>query len=287
MRTHTIGASAQLITYSHFRSNVVRRGLFVVAMLFAPLMLGCASSSSAKDKLVEGYRQLESPRPDYVAMSAAAEAYLAEQPTGPGAAEALYLRGRAVEEKSQQDARSPESDLAQAQAAYTQALTQSPRLGVEGLIRAGLGNVLYFQNRFAPAITELAAGYEKLERDFDKAWALYRVGLCQQRIGQWTQADQTFSLVRQQFPGTEQARRAGERTGARAFWVQVGTYAAAPAADAVVADLKRQGLAAQKFMDATRPGVQIVRVGPLATYSLASEFKQKVWAKYPAAVIVP
>jgi len=250
------------------------------------MLTGC-ESGQGEARLKAGYKLLDSARPDYVAMSAAADAYLTEKPKGPGAAEALYLRGRAFEEKSQQDLTSPASDLTQAQAAYTQALSQGPRPGVEGLIHAGLGNVLYFQNRFPAAVTELLAALDKLERDSDKAWAMYRIGLCQQRTGQWESADQTFGKVRGQFAGTEQARRAAEHQGARGFYVQVGTYAGAAQADAAVADLKKQGLTAGKFADSSRPGVQLVRVGPLATYEGAVAVKERVWGKYSGAVIVP
>ena len=260
----------------------------LTVFLAATLMLGgCAGDTGAKEKLVEGYKLLDAPRPDYAQMSAAAEAYLSAEPNGPGAAEALYLRGRAYEEKSQQDLTSPEQDVARAQTAYTQALALKPRPGVEGLIRTGLGNVLYFQNKFPQAITELSAGYDKLERNGDKAWALYRVGRCQQRVGQWEQADRTFAKVAQQFPGTEQARRAAEHTGQRAFWVQVGTYAGAAQADAVVAEMKKMGLTAGKYTDATRPGVQLVRVGPLTTYDAAVGVKNRVWGRYTTAIIVP
>jgi len=258
----------------------------VVSSLLLLLAMGCAPRQG-EARLRDGYKLLDSPRPDYVAMSAAADAYLAEKPTGPGAGEALYLRGRAFEEKSQRDITSPERDLAQAHAAYQQALAQSPRPAVEGLIHAGIGNVLYFQNRYAPAVTELTAALPKLEREDDKAWATYRIGLCQQRSGQWESADQTFAKVRQLFPGTEQARRAAEHQGARGYYVQVGAYAAAAQADAAVADLKKQGLTVGKFADSSKPGVQLVRVGPLASYAAAVGVKERVWKTYSGAMIVP
>ncbi len=251
------------------------------------MLSGCASDQAVNEKLNDAYKQLESPRPDYAMMMEAADGYLTAQPNGKGTAEALYLRGRAFEEKSRQDSPSPEQDLTQANIAYTQAMGRSPKPGLEGLIHTGIGNVLYFQNRFAPAINELTAGFEKLERDNDKAWALYRIGLCQQRMGQWEFADRTFSSVQQQFAGTDQSTRAAQHLGARAFWVQVGAFAGAAQADATVTELKKLGLTGSKFADPSRPGVQLVRVGPIANYDAALAVKQRVWAKYQGAMIVP
>ena len=125
-----------------------------------------------------------------------------------------------------------------------------------------------------------------VERDTDKAWALYRMGLCEQRMAQWTDADQHFAQVQQQFPDTAPALRAREHQGATAFWVQVGTYASSAAADAVAADLKRQGQPSQRFVDTVR-NAQVVRVGPFNTYDAAVATKQRIWSKYRDAIIVP
>jgi tetratricopeptide (TPR) repeat protein len=263
--------------------GIVRSG---AAIALTTLIVGCAGQPTTKDRLASAYQQLESPAPDYNEIAGAADAYLQEQPNGAAAADALYLRGRALEEKAQRDPAGPQNDWVEAYNYYSQALTKNPRPALEGLIRAGMGNVLYFQDRYAAAINELAAGYEKLERNDDKAWALYRIGLCNQRMGNWDEADRNFSLVQGQFPNTTQAQRSREHQGARAFWVQVATFATPAQADAATADLKRLGLAAQRFQDNAR-NVQYVRVGPLENYPSAVATKQRVMGKYRDAVILP
>jgi tetratricopeptide (TPR) repeat protein len=219
-------------------------------------------------------------------MIEAADAYLKEQPNGPAAADAYYLRGRALEERATRDVSGAQRDSAEAYNCYSQALTQKPRPALEGLIHIGMGNVLYFQDRYSAALTELAAGYEKAERDTDKAWALYRMGLCEQRMARWAEADKDFVAVQQQFPDTAPALRSREHQGATAFWVQVGTYANPAAADAVMTDLKKQGQPAQRFVDTSR-NAQVVRVGPFNTYDAAMVTKQRVWGKYRDTIIVP
>jgi TolA-binding protein len=273
----TRGSSAKLA------KPLARRAAAAALVLAAA---GCAHGPTPRDNLATAYREFESPNPNYAQIADAADAYLKEQPTGPAAADALYLRGRALEEKGQRDASSPQKDFADAYNYYSQALAQRPRPGLAALIHVGMGNVLYFQDRYSAAIHELTNGLEQLERDPDKAWALYRVGLCYQRLAHWEEADKQFIAVQQRFPNTDQAARAREHQGARAFYVQVATYAAPAQADATTAELKRQGLPAQRFQDTAR-NVQYVRVGPMNTYEAAVAAKQKLWGRYRDAVVVP
>ena len=269
--------------------NGIGRGFLrltgLTALLAGFFLLSGCGGNGAKEKLGAAYQQLDGPNPNYVEIAGAADAYLKENPTGPAAADALYLHGRALEAKSQRDPASPQRDWADAYSYYTQALAQKPRPALEGLIHVGMGNILYFQDRYGAASSELAAGYEKLERDTDKAWALYRIGLCQQRLGKWQDADRTFVQVQQQFPNSEPALRSRDHQGYNAFWVQVATFPNPQMASAAMTELKKQGLNAQLFVDTTR-NAQVVRVGPL-TYEGALATKQRVLAKYRDALIVP
>jgi tetratricopeptide (TPR) repeat protein len=266
--------------------NGVRAQIYLFVGALGLLLGGCAGGPTAKEKLAGAYKELESPTPNYAGMIEVSDAYLKENPNGPAAADALYLHGRALEAAAQQDAGAAQRDSAEAYNYYSQALTQKPRPALEGLIHVGMGNVLYFQDRYSAAVGELTAGFAKLERDSDKAWAMYRIGLCNQRMGHWAEADKYFAAVQQQFPNTDPAQRAREHQGATAFWVQVGTFATPAAADAATAELKRQGIAAQRFNDTAR-NVQYVRVGPLASYEAAGTVKKRVQAKYRDALIMP
>ncbi len=267
--------------------NGVQARITTLAIYALGLLLGgCASGPTPKEKLAGAYKELESPTPNYAGMIEVSDAYLKENPTGPAAADALYLHGRALEAAAQQDAGGAQRDSIEAYNYYSQALTQKPRPGLEGLIHVGMGNVLYFQDRYSAAVGELTAGYAKLERDTDKAWAMYRIGLCNQRMGHWAEADKYFAAVQKQFPNTDPAQRAHEHQGATAFWVQVGTFATPAAADAATADLKRQGIASQRFQDTAR-NVQYVRVGPLSSYESAVAVKKRVLGKYRDALIMP
>ena len=96
------------------------------------LLSGCAAGPSPKEQLAAAYKELDNPAPNYAEIIDASDTYLKATPTGPAAADALYLHGRALEEKSQRDPADAQRDSAEAYNYYSQALTQKPRPGLEG-----------------------------------------------------------------------------------------------------------------------------------------------------------
>ena len=232
-----------------------------------------------------GYQALESQQ--YNEAIAKAEEFLSRTPHGPGSAEALYLKGRGFEGKNATGVTADEArqNLQAARAAYIEALEQMPRQPLESYIHASLGNVAYFQDDYQSAIAQLNAAYDKLDSDDIKAWALYRVGLCQQRLGQFAPADQTFASVQQFHANTVPAQRAREHQGARAFYVQLATFASPATADNAAADLRRQGIAATRVSDTQ--GRSLLRVGPISSYSQAQYIRGRFAEKYPDAFILP
>jgi hypothetical protein len=145
--------------------------------------------------------------------------------------------------------------------------------------------VAYFQEDYAIAVSEWQAALPSLQGDDAKAWALYRSGLSQQRLGWFKQADDTFTTVKQDYPNSEAASRAITRVGARAFYVQIGAYADPANAKKVADGLSREG-----FPAGTVPEAQsrhIVRVGPAATYADAKSLRSRVAGEYPQAIILP
>ena len=126
---------------------------------------------------------------------------------------------------------------------------------------------------------------DQLDKPETKSWVLYRIGLCQQRLGRFADADKTFAAVQQGYPNSVPAQRAAERQGARSFYVQVGTFSSPAGADKTVAALRAQGTMPEKTVDAK--GRHIVRVGPLASFQQAQSVKQRLAGSYPDAMIIP
>lgn len=229
-------------------------------------------------------------RKQYDEAMAGAERVLAGNPQSRGAAEGQYLRGRVLEERSRAAAASgnvagARAAMKSARDAYNAALLLAPPPTVEGDIRTQLANVAYHQEDYATAIAQGTAAFEKLTDPQARAWVLYRVGLSQQRFGNFRDADRTFAAVQQQFPSTEQARRAAAHQGARGFHVQVGTFNSPANADAALKDLRAAGVIGMSL--ANPAGQQVVRVGPAPTYEQAKALRARLAVKYPGAIIVP
>ena len=254
--------------------------------LFATLLLvGCAANP-AKQNLTEGYAALEQKKFDEAITKA--NAVLLQSSPGQqaqGAAEAHYLKGRVLEEQVAATPHESKVNLQAARTEYIQALSSNPPPRLEPLIRTSLGNVAYFQDDYTTAIEQWAAAYPRLESPDVRSWVIYRIGLSQQRLGRFEQADQTFARVQQEFPNTIPAQRAREHQGARQFYVQLATFASAASADQTSNRLRQQGVAPVRVTDAQ--GRHLIRVGPIASYPQAQLTRQRFLSQYPDAFIVP
>lgn len=215
-----------------------------------------------------------------------ADEEIRRSPTGPDAAGAYYLRGRALEQRA---ATTPEESArrwAMARAAYTQALALDPSPRLRAYIRASLGNVAFFQDDYATAAEMFRMAYGELDNDDSRAWALYRAGLSYQRLGRFDDADRFFTEVMRRYPGTLQARRAEENRGARAFFVRLATFHDAPRVEAAAAELRRQGFTGISTIRDSR-GLFILRIGPYATYANARDARLQLQSRFPDALIMP
>jgi outer membrane protein assembly factor BamD (BamD/ComL family) len=254
-------------------------------ILFALLLLSGCVDTQSRQRLNDGYRALDAQR--YDEAGAAANDYLARHPTGPGAAEAFYLQGRAYELRadSGEKVAAARNDLDAARAAYLKGLGQPAPPSIAAHLHSGLANVAYFEDDFNTAIREWRMSYPNLKDQEARAWVLYRIGLCQQRLGEFAGADQSFRDVREQFPATEAATRAAARIGAKAFYVQVGSFTDLANAQKLADSLKKQGLPATVAQEGQ--GRYAVRVGPASTYADAKSLKSRVSAQFPQAMIMP
>lgn len=262
--------------------KLVALGVTAIGLL---LLTGCVDAPS-KDRLNEGYHALDAQR--YDEAGAAANDYLTKHPTGPGAAEAYYLQGRAYESRateSHEAEPAARADLNAARTAYSKGLTLEASPRVKALLHSGMANVAYFEEDYAIAASEWQTAYPNLKDEDAKAWALYRIGLSQQRLGSFRQADDTFTLVQEQYPSSEAAGRANTRIGAKAFYVQIGAYGDAANAQKAVDTLARAGLPTSSVPEAANR--HVVRVGPAATYADAKVLRSRVIGEYPQAIILP
>ena len=259
-------------------------------LILGVLIAGCTSNNAqSRRALNAGYQALE--QNDYNGAMAVAEQFLREHPNGgPGTAEALYLEGRVYEQRATSEESGgregqAKMDLQTARGTYVHALSLPADPRVAALVHAGLANVAYFQEDYSTAAQEWSIAYPQIPQADAKAWMMYRIGVCQQRLGLFDQADRIFATVRRDFPQSVPAQRATSHIGARAFYVQVGAYLDSVNADKIALSLQSQGFRAAK---AVGPGGRIeVRVGPAYNYADAKTLRSRLVSAYPAAIIEP
>ncbi len=257
-----------------------------IGLLFLSLALGvagCASDQVTQKKLEDGKLALENKNFD--SAIANADAVIAKQGTGADASAAYYLKGRSIEQREKANPSMAMDDLELAKVNYNRALQLVPPKRLEGYIRTSLANVNYFQDNYSAAFEEWSKAYDLLSEPELKAWTLYRIGLSQQRLGRFDQADKTFNQVQNLFPNSEQANRSRERKGIRNFQVQLATFSNSKGAENAINELKQQGVSPNKTTDAR--GLTIIRVGPVATYAEARRIKERFAGKYADAIILP
>jgi outer membrane protein assembly factor BamD (BamD/ComL family) len=272
--------------------------MILVLLVVCLALTGCSRKGSqpdAKHDLNAAYGEFD--QKQYDKAFASAESYLKRNPSGPGSAEALYLQGRVHEARAEgagANGRKEEArqELVDAANSYQRAISlQDPKPApqVEGLCRAGLANAAYYLDDYQTAAREWSAALPLVTQSNAKAWILYRVGLCQQRLGSFETADQTFAQVQSQYAsaaGGEPARRAATRAGHRGFYVQLGTFTSPVNADRAIAALQKGRVPAARGTDPAT-GRQIVRAGPVPSYPEAKALKQYLAGQYPDAVVVP
>lgn len=257
------------------RVTVLKR----ISLLTLPLIVGCQANQKADD-LKLGQDALM--RRDYAGAQEKIDAYLQKNPNGPRSAEAFYLKGHALQDSPSEDQGEAQSKLQQARLAYIDALKAgTDDRNLEGLIRASLADVAFWQEDYQTAAEQGAAAYGLAEDPTVRAMSLYRAGLSQQRLGQFEKGDKTLQMVVKYHPGTPQATRAQQRIGVRAFTVKI-PFSSPAAASAAVATLSRQGIQA-----APPAGDGSINIGPFSTYAQATAIRARINPQYPKAVVVP
>lgn len=251
-------------------------------LLLACLLAGCANDPAAR-MLSTGWQQLNAGQTEQAL--ATSQNILTEMPSTPRAAEVHYLKGRAYEAKVASSPGEQRQNLALAMGAYDEALKHSPDNRLSGRIYSGVANVCYWQDDYSNAWRNWVKAFDLTDEPETKSYILYRIGLSQQRLGRFDEADKTYAAVIQEYPQSDAARRAAQKRGARGFGVQVATFASPQTADNAMNTLRREGFVPSK--SATTSGNTVVTVTPFGSYQQAQAAKMRLAGLFPDAVVVP
>lgn len=258
----------------------LRKGVLALTSL---LLLSLAACQSANTSLQEGGEALKARNYDDAAESA--DEVLATTESGPVRAEALYLRGRAFEERPAEGAGELASNLMTARLAYVEALRNSPSPKLATYIHTSMGKVAFFQEDYPAAERELLQACNTAGSDDNRMGILFFLARSQQRMGRFADADANFATLIHDYPRTDWAIKANEVRGARTFYVQLGAYSSIANADAAAAAVRKRGVNPIRLVDSK--GRQLLRVGPCASYAQASTLRSRLADTYPGAIILP
>ncbi|MCS7034005.1 MAG: tetratricopeptide repeat protein [Phycisphaerae bacterium] len=254
---------------------------FLLPTCLMSLLAGC--TDPAAKGLSTGWKQLAAGQHDQALVTA--QNILLEAPSSPRAAEVLYLKGRALEAKTAETPTEQRKNLIEAASAYRQALGRHPNRKLTSQLYAGIANTCYWMDDFQGAWSNWVKAYDLSTDPASRSYTLYRIGLCQQRLGRFAEADVTFAAVQREYPNTDAAARAARKMGARSFAVQVATFASPQTAESAMNTLRREGFVPTKMPNSQ--GQTVVTITPFRTYQQAQQARMRLVGLFPDALIVP
>ncbi len=252
-----------------------------VILALTLLLASCTGDPQSRQELNSGKQALDSGQTDDAIR--AADAVISSNDT-PALAEAYYLRGYAIEMRPKADNAAASHDFAMARESYTHGLTYDPRPTIAARLHVQLGNVCYYQEDYSDAIPELTIAYSLLDSSQPKDLVLYHIGICEQRLGRFDDADRTFVLVQQQYPNCAYAAPARAHQGIRGFYVQLGAYSQSRDIDNAARAVASAGSAPLKT---SQKGLTIIRTADVPSYGQAEQLRDRLAVMYPDARVMP
>jgi tetratricopeptide (TPR) repeat protein len=252
---------------------------FHISVLF--LLAACTGNAQSRQDLNSGKQAMDSGETDQAIRDADA---VINSGDGPALAEAYYLRGYAIELRPKPDNAASARDLSMARDSYTHGLAQNPRPVIAARLHVQLGNVCYYQEDYSAAVPEFTAAYNLLEASQSKDIVLYRIGICEQRLGRFEDADRSFQRVQQEYPNSAYVSPARAHQGIRGFYVQIGAYSHPPDIDKASRAIVAIGSAPLKT---TSKGLTIVRTADVPSYGQAEQLRARLAGQYPDARVMP
>jgi tetratricopeptide (TPR) repeat protein len=261
--------------------RVASCGLRVGSLVLFLLFSGCASDSQSRPQLDDGKHAIEAKQYDQAIRDA--DGVIQSGDSG-ALAEAYYLRGYAIEDREKRDETAKSRDLALARDSYTNGLSYTPRPAVAERLHVQLANVCYHQEDFPMALREFGIAITLLDQPQFKPQILYEMGVCEQCLGRFEDADRTFQNVQQQYAGTEYAGYARSRSGIRGFYVQVGAYSQPADIDRAATAVAASGSVPMKT---THSGLTVIRTADVPSFGQAERLKALLAGAYPDARVMP
>ncbi|RMF85286.1 MAG: hypothetical protein D6744_01665 [Planctomycetota bacterium] len=256
------------------------RGLLIGLMVV--VVVGCADrlSPAQADLLERGEQAYKSQR--YAEAADRLGEFLGAAPAGrPERARALYVRGMALARAGRR-----------AEAVADLERCVRTRGDEESVWRAYvvLATIYYEDRDWSRAAGALRAAVSRMPAEPPKDTLLFRLGVCYERLGRWSDAHLAFRELVRSFPKSSVARDAQRKLARNAshYAVQAGVFSSKSNAERQVRMLRDHNLPAEIRLEShNRTPRYIVLVGRYATYEQALQQLAAVKAFVPDAVIWP
>lgn len=245
-------------------------------------LFGCAAGLTREQRMsldqgLDAYQQQH-----YAAAIDQLGDFLGEVADRPEVAQALYIRGLSHARRGERD--EAYSDLHRSVA--------EPTATTETTWRAylTLGTLYREDGRWRAGAESLQAAVTRMPDVAPKDTALWWLGLCRERSGDWPASRDAFAEILAKFPHGNYATAAQRRIWIKAdhFAVQCGVFAVALNAEILERRLRGENLPAYTRVEPRRNGRrQVVLVGRLARYEDAVQQVAVVRKHVPDAVIWP
>jgi len=262
-------------------SNLIRHSNFEFRISLLLLVAACTGNAQSRQDLNSGKQALDSGQNDQAIREA--DAVINSGDT-PAIAEAYYLRGYAIESRPKPDNTTAARDLGMARDSYSHGLAANPRPTVAARLHAQLGNVCYYQEDYSAAVPELMTAYNLLDPSQSKDIVLYRIGICEQRLGRFDDADRSFQRVQQDYPNSAYVAPAHAHQGIHGFYVQIGAYSRDSDIDKAARAVAAVGSAPLKT---TSKNLTVVRTADVPSYGQAEQLRNRLAVQYPDARVMP
>ncbi len=224
------------------------------------LLTGCANRLTEQQQMWLARGQERYERKDYVRAIDPLNRFLSEVNEGPEFAQALYIRGMS----NAQAGRRP-----QAYSDLRRCATTPTETDITWRAYIVLGTLHFEDEQWSQAAQSLQAAARRMPADPPKDFVLFRIGLCQERIGQWGATSRFYAEITRTFTSGPYVKAAQRRLqlNANHFAVQCGAFRERVNAENLQTDLNRKGLDAYIREETRgRTAMYIVLAGRYADY---------------------
>lgn len=246
----------------------------------AALASGCGGlTADQRMWLVEGQSAYD--RKQYSLAVERLSTFLREAADQPEASRAYYIRGLSHLRLERRP---------RAMADLRQAVVTTSDADVRWRAYFELGSMQFDDEQWRPASRSYRSAADAMPHRPPLDTALYRIGVCLERLGQWSESRTYFERVGATFPRSRLAQTARRRIQAppASFSIQCGAFSRAGNADKLQGRLSGAGLSAVVRSE-MRGGrlLYVVYVGRYAAYETARKALPGVRAYVPEAVVRP